>query len=122
LCLLRIDVDVKDGYERTALHWACAGDHGDIVSLLLHSSALDSCIDASGMTALHYCVQNKSVSSAEAFVGVRDMTHLPNNEGRTPLMEAAASNVPEIVRVLLRHSAVVKGIDKKDPQGMTSKY
>ena len=112
---------MKDGYERTALHWACAGDHTDIVSLLLNSSALDSCIDSNGLTALHYCVQNKSVSSTEAFVGVKDMTHLPSNEGRTPLMEAAAADIPEVVRALLRHRVVVRTIDKKDPQGMSSK-
>lgn len=111
-------MDVKDNSERTALHWACAGDHSDIVSLLLSSNALDSCIDANGLTALHYC---KSVSSTEAFVGIREMTHLPNNEGRTPLMEAAAAAVPEVVQVLLRHRVVVKDINKKDPRGMSSK-
>lgn len=119
---LRIDVDVKDDIERTALHWACASNHSEIVGLLLHSNALDSCIDSSGLTALHYCVQNKSAPSAEAFIGIRDMTHLPNDQGRTPLMEAAASDAAEVVAVLLKHRTVVKAINTKDPQGMTSKF
>ena len=92
------------------------------MSLLLDSNALDSCIDSSGLTALHYSVQNKSASSAAAFVGgARDLTHLPNNEGRTPLMEAAAEReCSEVLRALLKHKVVVKAVDSKDPQGMTS--
>jgi len=116
----RIDLNVKDTYERTALHWACEGGHGDIVRLLLSSFALDSCQDVHGLTALHYCIQSKSTPSVEAFVGSSEMTHLPNNEGRTPLMEAAASGYHEAVQLLLQNRLVVKGINQKDPEGMTS--
>lgn len=114
-------MNVKDNNERTALHWACAGNHSAIMTLLLGSNALDSCIDASGLTALHYCIRNQSVSSVEPFTSSRDLTHLPNNEGRTPLMEAAASDFPEAVQLLLTQRVVVKAIDHKDPQGMSSK-
>ena len=120
-CCYRIDVNVKDANERTALHWASAGNHSAIMTLLLSSNALDSCIDASGLTALHYCVRNQSASSVEPFVSLRDLTHLPSNEGRTPLMEAAAIDFPEAVQLLLTHRVVLKTIDSKDPQGMSSK-
>ena len=113
-------MDVKDNYERTALHWACEGAHSDIVHLLLHNHALDSCIDINGLTALHYCVQNKSVECVEHFSALGDMTHLPSNEGRTPLMEAAASAGSKVVELLLRNRAVVRDVDHKDPQGLSS--
>lgn len=116
----RIDLDVKDNYERTALHWACADGHGDIVRLLVSNHALDSCIDTSGLTALHYCIESKSVSSVEHLVTVSEMTHLPNNDGKTPLMEAAAGGMSKIVVLLLRSRAVVRTIDHRDPQGMSS--
>lgn len=91
------------------------------MTFLLSCNVLDSCIDASGLTALHYCVRNLSVSSMEPFTSIRDLTHLPNNEGRTPLMEAAATDFPEAVQLLLMHGVVVKTIDHRDPQGMSSK-
>lgn len=50
------------------------------------------------------------------------MTHLPNNEGRTPLMEAAATGFPEGVLLLLKNKAVVKKINHRDPQGMSSEF
>lgn len=58
----------------------------------------------------------------EAFASMSEVTHLPSNEGRTPLMEAAASNFPEAVRLLLKNKATVKAIDLKDPQGMASTF
>ena len=43
-----IEIDAKEGDERTALHVAAmAGQPGSVQLLLLHN-ALDSCIDASG--------------------------------------------------------------------------
>lgn len=120
--ILRIDVDIKDGSERTALHWACVETHSEIVQLLLGSRALDSCIDANGLTALHYSVQNKSTSCVKAFVRMGEMTHLPNNEGMTPLMEAAANDAPSIVKLLLKNEMIVKSVDHTDPHGLSSEY
>lgn len=120
--LLRIDVDVKDRYERTALHWACADGYSSIVQLLLNSRALDSCIDTNGLTALHCCIESKSVSCVDAFADHREMTHLPNDQGRTPLMEAAANHLPQAVVLLLRNRVVVRDIDHRDPHGMTSEF
>ena len=117
----RIDLDVKDSYERTALHWASIEGHSEIVQLLLTKRALDSCIDAGGLTALHHCIQSKSAGSVEAFANTREMTHLPNAEGRTPLMEAAATDFPAAISLLLKNRAVLKAINQKDPQGFTSK-
>lgn len=119
--LCRIDIDLKDNLERTALHWACAEGHYEVVYLLLSYNALDSCIDSYGLTALHYSVQVKSTLSIQAFVRMPEMTHMPNNQGQTPLMAAAANDAPEAVKLMLKHKVVVKDIDRTNPEGLTSK-
>lgn len=116
----RIEIDAKDAVERTALHWACAEGYSEIVRLLLKNHALDSCIDVSGQTALHYTVQKNSTASIEAFLSMKELTHLPNNEGRTPLMAAAANASSKAVRLLLRNKMIALSIDHTDPSGQTS--
>lgn len=111
---------MKDEHERTALHWACAGGHSDVVRLLLAHQALESCLDASGLTALHYCVRSGSAPCLEHFLSLRELTHLPSNQGLTALMEAAAGGMGGLVRQLLQSRVVMRDVDHKDPQGMSS--
>lgn len=53
----------------------------------------------SSLTALHYAVQSNSPASIRAFVQLPELTHLPDNEGRTPLMTAALNAFDQIVKV-----------------------
>ena len=116
----RIDLNVKDNLERTALHWACAEGHSEIVVLLLGHGALDSCIDSYGLTALHYSVHLEGIPSLQAFARRSDMKHLPDNDGMTPLMHAAAKVAPDVVEVLLESEEVVKDVDCVSKDGFSS--
>ena len=111
---------MKDNLERTALHWACAEGHSEVVKFLLRSNALDACIDSYGLTALHYSVKVNSTSSIQAFVTMSELTHLPNNQGLTPLMEAAAGNTPEAVQLMLMNRSILRDIDCTNPEHLTS--
>lgn len=53
------------------------------------------------LTALHYAVQNNSLSSLKAFAKLPEVTHLPDNDGRTPLMVAAMNGFDEALTVNL---------------------
>ena len=50
-------------------------------------------------TALHRAVLSDSVGSARAFSGLADPTHLPNNQGLTPLMLAAMNGFDHTLKV-----------------------
>lgn len=51
------------------------------------------------LTALHLAVQNNLLASLQAFVMNPDLTHLPDMEGRTPLMTAAGNGYAKAVEV-----------------------
>lgn len=115
-------MDAKDNLERTALHYACIEGHSEIARLLLNYRALDSCIDYNGLTALHYAVETNVIDTLKAFAGLTDMTHLPDNEGRTPLMMATISGADMAVEVLVKNPVIRKTIDHVDGNGRSGMW
>ncbi len=113
----RIDIDVKDNLDRTALLWACAEGHSEVAILLLVRGALDSCIDTYGLTALHYSVHLDSAPCLQAFARLHNLKHLPDNDGLTPLMHAAAKVAPGTVQILLTSDTIVKDVDRVNADG-----
>ena len=117
-----LEIDAKDNLERTALHYACIEGHSEIVKLLLVHRALDSCIDYNGLTALHYAVEANILESLKVFVQLSEMTHLPDNDGRTPLMMAAINGYDRAVEVLVKNAAVVNTINNVDRDGRSGMW
>lgn len=99
------------------MHLACRNNHLDTIQLLLANRALDSLVDADGLTALHYAIEAKSLAAVQVFVQLTDMTHLPNNELKTPLMMAAEEGQGEIVATLVQNRSVSKAVNAVDPSG-----
>ena len=122
LCVLnRIEIDVKDASERTPLHLASIDNHPDVVKILLDAHAVDSYIDYQGKTALHYSVENNSLASLRAFAELTDVTHIPDNDGKTPLMVAAQNGFDQAVEILVSNSSVAQTIDSVDGEGKAGK-
>ena len=96
--------------------------HPDTAQLLLTCGALDSPVDAEGLTALHYAVQNESVPALNAFSQVPDLAHLPNNEGKTPLMVAAENGSKEAVEILIKNRIVAKSVDNVETNGRSGEW
>ena len=71
------------------------------LTLTLHPPPTHTYTHTHRLTALHYAVQNNSLSSLKAFAKLPEVTHLPDNDGRTPLMVAAMNGFDEALTVNL---------------------
>ena len=56
-------------------------------------------IHTNRLTALHYAVQSNSHFSLQVFARLPEITHLPDNDGRTPLMVAALNSFDQALKV-----------------------
>ena len=92
-------------------------NHPDVIKILLRAQAVDSYIDRQGLTALHYAVENNSLASLRAFAELSDLTHIPDNIGRTPLMVAAQNGFNQAVEILIKNPSVAQSIDYADGEG-----
>lgn len=113
----RIEIDGKDANERTSLHLASMENHPDVVKVLLGSQAVDSYVDIQGLTALHYAVENNTLASLRAFAELTDLTHIPDNDERTPLMVASQNGFDQAVEILVKNPTVVQMIDHVNREG-----
>ena len=113
----RIEIDIKDASDRTPLHLASIENHPDVIKVLLDAQAVDSYIDFQGLTALHYAVENNFLASVKAFAELTDITHIPDNNGRTPLMVATQGGFDQTVEILIKNKSVAQTIDYVDGEG-----
>ena len=112
---------MKDASDYTPLHLASMENHPDVIKILLDSQAVDSYVDFQGLTALHYAVENNSLASLRAFAELADVTHIPNNDGKTPLMIAAQNGFDQAVEILVMNASVAQTIDHVDEGGKSGK-
>lgn len=117
MCTFRIEIDGKDASDRTSLHLASMENHPNVIKILLGAQAVDSYIDLQGLTALHYAVENNSLASLRAFAELSDLTHIPDNSGRTPLMVASQNGFDQAVEFLIKNPSVSLLIDYVDGEG-----
>ena len=113
----RIEIDVRDASDRTPLHLASIENHPDVIKILLDAQAIDSYIDFQGLTALHYAVESNSLASLKAFAELTNLTHIPDNSGRTPLMVAAQGGFDQTVEILIKNKSVAQTTDNVDGEG-----
>ena len=53
----------------------------------------------------------------KAFAELTDITHIPDNNGRTPLMVAAQGGFDQTVEILIKNKSVAQTIDYVDGEG-----
>ena len=100
------DVNVKDGGDRTPLHYAASNGHVSIVSALLGSGAEVNVKENRGWTPLHYAARNGHVSIVSALLGSGAEVNVKNRSGETPLHYAVYGHV-SVVSALLGSGAEV---------------
>jgi ankyrin repeat protein len=103
----------------TALMGACRGERLDMIRLLLSRGAQAGLADKRGYTALHWAVAQPAVECARQVACVRALIdagadpNARNEEGVTPLMNAAWFGRCDSVRELLRCGADPRVSDSK---------
>ena len=83
-----IPVDVSDGGDWTALHWAIMYNRTDVVKQLLHEGAdVSRQFGYINETPLHYAAQLNNTEAARLLMGNGADINLKNYENKTPLMK-----------------------------------
>ena len=110
-------VHARDGYQRTALHWAALRcDWWTIVVLLMPGNADPGSLDWFGCTPLHYAVENLDASyykRERAIVSLLDVNAAAVNtkdlSGLVPIRMAFLDGNHKIVELLSQYGATMSG-------------
>jgi hypothetical protein len=99
------DVNHKDKYERTALHWAAKEGHEALAQGLLGAGADINAADAAGWTPLHWAAVCNKPEVAKVLLANGAQVNAGNNAGRTALANARTRGHREMEALLLQHGA-----------------
>jgi len=102
------DVDAKNNYGWTALHYAAAYGHADVVELLLEAGADIKAKNNSGGTALHYAAAYGHADVVELLVSAGANVNAQDKDGWTALFWASFKGYVAVVELLLASGAVDK--------------
>jgi len=95
-----------------AFHFAVVNDHLDVLHLLLHRG--DAFHAPDDWKALHYAVQYRAYRTLSALVERGVDIELRDDEGRTPLMRAARTGIPQMITFLIESGADPYARDSDD--------
>jgi ankyrin repeat protein len=120
----RTDVDAADSDQWTALHWAAAKGHTEIVSLLLEKGANVNVQDKDGWTPIFGAATWGRTDVVSLLLENRADPNIPNKYGETPILRAAGNGHTDVVSLLLTKGANVNAQDKwgKTPIFYAARY
>jgi len=107
-------VNALDNCLRSALHWAALAGRATACRLLLDRGAKADLLDETGATPVHHATEAGGGEAVRVFVG-RGLGRQLDQEGRTPLMWAAARGATAVMEELGG-----KDIDAIDSTGYTA--
>jgi len=81
----RVDINSKDWYGWTALHWAVSANKSNAVTHLIRQGANVSAMDSVGDTALHWAAQNSNHEISRVLLTSGASTDLKNRDGLLPI-------------------------------------
>jgi ankyrin repeat protein len=113
------DVNAKDAFDRTPLHWACYNDHSQVAKELLEHGADTEAKAVLGWTPLHLAAINGHLAVLIELLNLNDSNgttttilgkrtsrggadiEVKDNQGNTPLHKASLNNHLPVVKALL---------------------
>jgi len=99
------DVNAKDYYNYTPLHWAAYNRSPECVRLLLAAGAPVDVRDNNNTTPLHLAANKGSPACVQPLLAAGADVDLKDNQGRTALYYAKQSDSPECVQILIQNGA-----------------
>ncbi|XP_048733464.1 titin homolog isoform X3 [Ostrea edulis] len=111
----KLDIDVQDKSERTALHWAVLGKNANFCSLLKNAGADPTIEDHDGLSPFHIAVQKQYKDILKILSNGQDKEIFSKKDGRgtPPLVTAVNTGNAEICRFLLENGAKIDATDRK---------
>lgn len=97
-----VRIDEPNARDETALMYLCILGQTDRVRALIAAGAQ---VNRLGWTPLHYAASKAQVETARMLIEHGAIINAPGPDGTTPLMMAALSGKPEMVRLLLSKGA-----------------
>jgi ankyrin repeat protein len=97
-----VRIDEPNARDETALMYLCILGQTDRARALIAAGAQ---VNRLGWTPLHYAASKAQVDTARMLIEHGAIVNAPGPDGTTPLMMAALSGKPEIVRLLLARGA-----------------
>jgi ankyrin repeat protein len=98
-------VNAADGDSRTPLHWACRGDHPDLVAFLIAGGADVNALDRNQIAPLHSAASRGYTHIARLLIDNGAGVDPPDYEKQTPLHYATMNAHPETAGLLLKSGA-----------------
>jgi ankyrin repeat protein len=106
------DLDSRDGFGRTALHWAALNGHKSMAELLLAKGAdpnasisASAGVGSAGQTPLHFAAQNGYRNVCEALLAGKADLNAKDSYEQTPLHLAADRGFSSVAELLLTRGA-----------------
>jgi ankyrin repeat protein len=101
------DINVRDSYGRTALHYAALNGHSDAARILIHNGAdVNPLALNDGASPLHYACLNGHFHTASLLLSQgADVAVQTRRERLTPLHMAVMTHDARLIRLLLNHKA-----------------
>ena len=102
-----LDVDARDGYGWTALHYAAFNGHTACLKALLAAGASVHSRCNYGCTPLHFASQDGEAASVRALIAAGSDVHRADRDGWTPFTAAVLNGHLRVLKILLRAGADV---------------
>ncbi|XP_032745268.1 putative ankyrin repeat domain-containing protein 20A5 [Rattus rattus] len=112
----RHHVDEYDEMRRTSLHYACAHNHPDVVTLLLENNSNINIKDDEGCTPLIKAVQWQNTDCVSILLKYNANPNLTDFHGNTAFHHAASRGNIKIVKLLLEYNV---DFEAKTKYGLT---
>mmetsp|Transcript_17615 Transcript_17615/g.30332 ORF Transcript_17615/g.30332 Transcript_17615/m.30332 type:complete len:142 (-) Transcript_17615:541-966(-) len=111
-----IDPSCANENRNTALHYAAANGHSDVIRVLLAYHALPCAKNDSGNQALHWAALNGHADAAVALLEGGADPMAMNDFGRTPFDEAQQGSHDTICRILEEYARKRAPVDAPDEE------
>ncbi|KAF4806885.1 Ankyrin-1 [Colletotrichum siamense] len=120
LLLARTHVNLKDPFDRTALHMAASGGYVEIVQLLLDANAEVNAMTAEYETSLGWACSSGHLKVVRLLLGQGAVMNPPGGMSVNVLQLACSYGHVEIVRLLLNKGADVHGLGEHSESPLES--
>ncbi|AVP87968.1 hypothetical protein phytr_10400 [Candidatus Phycorickettsia trachydisci] len=107
-----INIDTKDSFGRTLLHWAVFNNSIEAIELLLEKGANIDADNNNGETPLYWAARNGNQKTASLLLQKCANIDAPNNNDWTPLNSAANKGHLDVFKELLANGANIETTDQ----------